>query len=82
MNVHFLRVHQLFYPLFAVLFPGVCGAPIGGMPTGSKVFLDLAGHMWAAALRLEPTLKKALCRTCLLVGRRINKVHFLSINVY
>ena len=35
-------VHQLLYQLFAVLFPGVWGTPIGEMPMGLKVFLDFA----------------------------------------
>ena len=47
-------VHQLFYRLFAVLFPGVWGAPIGGMKTGPKVFLDFAGRVRAAALHPDP----------------------------
>ena len=50
----------VFIQLFAVLFPGVCGAPIGGVPSEPKVFLDLAGRVWVAALRLDPLLKR-LC---------------------
>ena len=38
------------------LFPSVWGAPVGGVPTGPKVFL--AEHVWAAALRPDPLLKK------------------------
>ena len=49
------------------------GVPLWGVLTGPKVFLDLAGRVWAAALRPDPLLKKALCRTCPVVGRRINK---------
>ena len=58
------------------LFPGVWGTAFGGMPTGPKVFLDLAGRVLGAALRLDPLFKKPLCRTCLVVGRRTNKVLF------
>ena len=59
--------YQLFYQLFVVLFPGVCGASVGGMPTGLKVFLDFAGRVRAAALRPDPLLKSpsaVLVRWC------------------
>ena len=39
---------------FAVLFPAVWDAPIRGVPTGPKVFLDFARRVWAAALRTDP----------------------------
>ena len=57
------------------LFPGDRGSSVGEMPTGPMIFQGLAGRVWAAALRQGPTLKKALCRTCLVVGWRTNKVH-------
>ena len=37
---------------FTVLFPGIWGAPIGGMPTGPLVYLDFARRVWAASLHL------------------------------
>ena len=40
--------------MFAVLFLGLWGGPIGGMLKGPKVFLDFAGRVWAAALRPDP----------------------------
>ena len=63
----FNRIHVLSFEMLIFLFP------IGGMPTGPKVFLDLAGRVWAAVLRPDP-LKNALCRTCPVVGRRTDKV--------
>ena len=44
----FYELNQLFYQLFAVLFTGVWGTPIEGIPTGPKLFLDFAGRVWAA----------------------------------
>ena len=72
-------MNSCFINCLLFLFPGVRGAPIGRRPTEPKVFLDFAGCVWAAALCLDQ-LKKALCSTFPVVGRRINKVPLMNMN--
>ena len=58
----------MFYQLFTVLFPGIWGAPIG-----TKSIFGFCRMCLGCGPASGPTLKKALCHTCLVVGRRTNK---------
>ena len=43
-----------------------------GMPTRPEAFFGIDGHVWTTSLRLVPTIKKALCRIPVYVGRPTN----------
>ena len=67
---------QLLYQLFAVLFPGVWGTPIGGPPTGAEGIFGFCHTCVGCGPVSRPMLKKALFHTCPVVGRRTKCYRF------
>ena len=59
------------------MFPGLWSASIGGAD-GVKGILGFCRTRVGCGPASGPTLKKVLCRTCPVVGRRINKVLILQ----
>ena len=67
-----LYFHQLFYQLFVVCFLASEATPLGGAGGTKGIF----GFCWTrvgCGPASGPTLKKALCCICPVVGQRINK---------
>ena len=65
--------HSSPIELFAVLFPGLWGDPVGGVSTGRRYFWTLPDACGPRPC-VRTHFKKALCHTCPVVGRRANKL--------
>ena len=66
-------------PIVCCLFPGLWSALFGGAE-GAKVIFGFCRMHVDCGPATGPTLKKVLCRTCQVVGRRTNKVLSKTLN--
>ena len=67
------KKQPLFYQLFVVCFLVSGEPPLGGADGTEDVF-GFCRTCVGCGPASRPNLKKALCRTCSVVGRRINKI--------
>ena len=65
--------HQLFYQLFVVCFLASEAPPLRGAD-GTEGIFGFCRTRVGCGPASGPTLKKALYRTCPVVGQRINKI--------
>ena len=71
---HLFMDDQFFPQLFVVCFLA-SGAPTLGGADRAECIFGFCRMRVGCEPASGPTLKKALCRTCLVVERRTNKVH-------